>query len=418
MLIKNCKIVSSDGVVEADILIEGEKIVRIGKTLQGDGEVIDAAGSVVIPGVVDAHVHMRDFKEAHKEDFTSGSMAALAGGVTTFLEMPNTSPSITDVSTLGRRIKTGEKGSLADFGTHLGFSDKTDELQGISAPSVKIYLDSLNESVEETLENAFSRYPFLTLHCEDPRIIRRNMEFADDARDFLLHADIREAEAETSAVKMATRLSLKHEKRAHICHITLPKTVTLLNKYTTCEITPHHLLLTEKDLRELKGIAKTNPPLRTKLDIHGLWQALKRAKIQVIASDHAPHTLEEKERDVLSCPSGIPNLEVMLRLMLDIVNRGTLQLTDIVRMMCENPARIFRVKNKGFIKTGADADLVILDMDAESKIDSSEFYSKATYSPFDGRKTKGGVKTVILRGKVAYEDRVFPIKPGYGRYLY
>ncbi|RMF91679.1 MAG: hypothetical protein D6733_00540, partial [Methanobacteriota archaeon] len=337
---------------------------------------------------------------------------------TTYLEMPNTSPAIKDEDTLRRRVELGLKRSVADFGIHLGLSDRWDDLAGVAAPSMKVYMDSLREPLEGSLEKAFTAYPRLTVHCEDPRVIRRNREFAEDTGDFLLHADIREPEAETTAVKMAARLAAKHRKHIHICHVTLPKSLGFLNRHTTCEVTPHHLLLTEKDLREQKGIAKTNPPLRTKLDVHGLWQAVKSGKVDVIASDHAPHTLEEKQLDVLSCPSGIPNLEVMLRLMLDIVNRGALGLTDLARMMCENPARIFNVRGKGFIKPGCDADLLILDMKSESKIDPAGFYSKARYSPFEGRRTRGSVKRVMLRGKSVCEDGEVTVKPGYGRYLY
>jgi dihydroorotase len=418
MLIKNCTIANSRNLSEGDILIEGEKIVKIGRDLKDAGEVINAHRNVVMPGVVDAHVHVRDFDEAAKEDFTTASMAALAGGVTTFLEMPNTQPRIDNLKTLERRILTGEKGSLVDFGTHVGFSKELDGLKGANFPSMKIYMDRLDEDVEEVLQKVFlSPFP-LSVHCEDPTIISRNLRFAKDTGDFLLHADIREKEAEKRAVEIITDLALKLKKLVHICHITLPKSIRLLNQYTTCEVTPHHLLLTEKDLREQRGIAMTNPPLRSKLDVYGLWRAVKEGRVQMIASDHAPHLLEEKKQDVLNCPSGIPNLEVMLRLMLNLVNRGAIKLPDIVRMMCENPARIFNVRDKGFIRPGADADLLILDMDATSKIEPTKFHSKAKYSPFAGRTTIGDVDTVILRGKVALRHKEFHVGPGFGKCLY
>jgi dihydroorotase len=416
MLIKNCKVLSSLGVREGDILIEGEKILKVGRGLKGAGEVIDTKGMVVMPGVVDAHVHVRDFNERLKEDFTSASTAALAGGVTTFLEMPNTSPEINNLEILRARIKAGEKHCLIDFGTHIGFPNQLEKLNELDVPSVKIYMERF-ESPEAALASANLLNTLISLHCEDPRIITRNVRFASDEGDFLLHGDIREKKAETGAVKIAADFAAKHRKRVHICHVTLPKSVSLLNRFTTSEVTPHHMLLTEKDVRKFGGVAKTNPPLRTKLDVYRLWQAVKRGRISIIASDHAPHTLEEKGQNVLLCPPGIPNLEVTLRLMLDVVNRGALKLTDLARMMCENPARIFNLKNKGFIKPGLDADLLILDLKRESKIDPAKFYSKARYSPFEGRKTTGDVKTVILRGKKAFEEEVY-LKPGQGRYLY
>jgi dihydroorotase len=418
MLLKNCKIVNSLNVNEGDILIEGEKIVKIGRGLKSEGNVLDVKGKIVMPGVVDAHVHVRDFKEARKEDFTSASQAALAGGITTFLEMPNTTPRIDNPKTLEKRVETGEKRSLVDFGTHVEFSEEIGRIGGIKFPSAKIYMDQLKEDFEKSLHKAFTTSIPLSFHCEDPRIISRNLRFAKDTGDFLLHGDIREKEAETRAVEIVSRLASKYKKLVHICHLTLPKSIRLLNKFTTAEVTPHHILLTEKDLRDKKGIAKTNPPLRSKLDVYGVWKALKRGRISVIASDHAPHLLKDKKKDVLSSPSGIPNLEVMLRLMLDLVNRGAIKLPDLVRMMCENPSKIFRVENKGFIRPGADADLLTLDMEAESTIDPSEFYSKAKYSPFAGRKTIGNVEKVISRGKISYSKGEFIVDPGYGKYLY
>jgi dihydroorotase len=418
MLIKNCKIVNASNVKDGDILIEDSRVVAVGKGLKSDGEVIDAKRNIVMPGIVDAHVHLRDFKEARKEDFTSSSRAALAGGVTTFLEMPNTSPEINDLKTLKKRIELGEKKSLVDFGIHVGFSNKLNSFKDVELPSVKVYMDRLSEDIENVLNRAFTSPFSLSIHCEDARIINRNEKFAKDTGDFLLHGDIREKEAETSAVEITQRFASKFNKPVHLCHLTLPKSINLKNQYTTCEVTPHHILLTEKDLREHGGIAKTNPPLRSKLDVYGLWKAVKEGKVDIIASDHAPHLLDEKKEDVLNCPSGIPNLDVMLRLMLDLVNRGAIKLPDLVRMMCENPGRIFNVRRKGVIQPGADADILILDMDAESEIDPDDFYSKAKYSPFSGRKTIGDVKTVIQRGEVAYEEGEFFVKPGYGRYLY
>ncbi len=418
MLIKNARITSSRGLVEADILIEDEKIIRIAKNLKTGEDVLNAKGLIVMPGVVDAHVHVRDFNEAKKEDFTSASRAALSGGVTTFLEMPNTNPSIDSLDVLKKRINLGERKSLVDFGIHMGCPEDVLIPSGMDLPSVKLYMDKLGADVESFMKKVFMLpYP-LSLHCEDPRIIKRNEGFAAVGSDFLIHADIRENEAETLAVEMVSRLAFELKKKIHICHVTLAKSVSLVNKFMTCEVTPHHLLITEKDLRELKGIAKTNPPVRSKLDVYGLWNAVKAGRVHVIASDHAPHLLDEKMQDPFDCPSGIPNLDVMLRLMLDLVNRKALRLQDLVRMMCENPSRIFNVRGKGFLRPGAFADILLVDMKAHSKIDTSSFHSKAKYSPFAGRKTVGNVKTVVLRGRVAFEDGEFIVSPGYGRYLY
>jgi len=418
MLIKNCRIVSSKGVVEGSILVENGRIKRVARALSYDGRVIDARGRLVMPGIVDAHVHVRDWEEAGKEDYISASMAALAGGVTAFLEMPNTSPPVNTLARLRERIRLGERRSMVDFGIHFGFTPGLPPPKGLEAPSVKVYMDAMSQRLLEELEPAFTSSALLSLHCEDPRIIRRNQASAPRLEGPLAHALIRERKAEIEAVKTALQLAEKHGRRVHICHVTLPESVELLGSLATCEATPHHLLLTEEELKALGGLAKTNPPLRSRRDMEALWKALQKGRIDVIASDHAPHARQEKTGDALSAPSGIPNLEVMLRLMLHQVNRGLLSLEDVARMMCENPARIFGVRGKGFIKPGADADLLILDMKAEKVIKPEEFYSKAKYSPFAGWRTKGCAKTVLLRGELAFEDGELHARPGQGSYLY
>jgi dihydroorotase len=417
MLLKNCKIIGPAERVSGDILIEGEKIVKIGKNLRGD-ESIDVKGRPVIPGIVDVHVHMRDFKGSNKEDFYSGSRAALAGGVTTFIDMPNSNPPVVDAKTFKTRIEEAKRKSVADFGINFGITqDNLQEFDSISPTACKIYLDgTLGKLDDETIENTIKKCIVPAFHAEDAETIERNTKYITDG-DFLLHGQIREPRAEEIAVKKVADMATKLEKRVHICHISSRKALVHLNNYTTSEATPHHLLLTETDLKEKKGIAKTNPPLRSHLDLRSLWDALKSGRINIIASDHAPHKESEKEAGALEAPSGIPNLDVMSRLFLTLVNKGTLSLFDMVRLMCSNPTKIFGIGHKGEIAVGKDADILILDMDEKGKIDASEFYSKAKYSPFDGWKTQGLVDTVILRGEVAYEDGDFNIKKGHGKMI-
>lgn len=418
MLIKNCKIISPKGLVSGDILIENGRIKEIKKNIdKRDEEVVNARGKPVIPGLVDAHTHMRDFKEKQKEDFISGTKAALAGGITTIIDMPNTNPPITTAETFNRRIKTANTSSLIDFDINFGISDNMGEIDKVKPASYKIYMDGALGDVSKILEHAFERCNQISVHAEDSKTISRNTAYVKDRDDFLSHADIREPKAEIDAIKRACELAERYKTKTHICHISSRKSLGYLNSYTTSEVTPHHLFLTEGYLRKFKGYAKTNPPLRTKRDLYALWEALKNGKIDIVASDHAPHTTEEKEGDVFECPSGIPNLDVMLRLMLTIVERGTISLMDIARLMSENPARIFRIKNKGAIEVGKDADLVILDLKKEGKIDPGEFYSKAKYSPFEEWRTTGDVDTVILRGEIAFKDNDFWVKKGYGEYV-
>lgn len=371
-----------------------------------------------MPGIVDVHVHMRDFKESSKEDFYSGSRAALANGITTYVDMPNSNPPVIDSKTFKLRAQEANRKSLADFGINFGVtSDNSKEIGEISPTACKVYMDgALGQIDDATIENTIKTCKIAAFHAEDANTIKRNRGYIKDG-DFLAHCQIREPRAEEIAVKKVANIAQKLEKRVHICHISCRKALPHLNNFTTSEVTPHHLLLTDTDLKEKKGIAKTNPPLRSHLDLRSLWGALRNGRINIIASDHAPHSEQEKEAGALEAPPGIPNLDVMSRLFLSLVNKGTLTPPDMVRLMCTNPARIFGIEQKGEIAVGKDADILILDMDEKGKIDPSEFYSKAKYSPFEGWKTKGSVDTVILRGEVAYVDGDFNIKKGFGKMI-
>lgn len=387
MLVKNCRLVTSREIIPADVLIEGEKIAGIGRGLKS-GEVIDAKNKFVIPGLVDVHVHMRDFEQSYKEDFFSGSSAALAGGVTTFVDMPNSSPPVIDSKTFQRRIEAASKKSLVDFGLNFGITaGNLEESKKVAPVACKIYMSgALGEIKEKTLAQAIKE-------CR-----------------VAVHAETNtsgEPKAEEEAVRKVCSLAARFKKHAHICHITLRNSLNHLNEYTTCEVTPHHLLLTEE-------IARVNPPLRTPADTRALWAALKSGRINIVASDHAPHQASEKEEDALA---GIPNLDVMLRLFLTLVNERKITIQELVRWTCENPTKIFRIKNKGEIKVGKDADLVILNMDEKSKIDVDEFYSKAKYSPFEGQTIVGAVDRVILRGKLAFEEGDILVERGSGRLI-
>jgi len=410
------------GVATADILVEGETVKEVKKDIPARGEeVLNLKGAVVIPGLVDCHVHMRDFQEKKKETFRTGSRAALAGGVTAFLDMPNTDPPVVDGDTFARRVEAASKQSFCDFGINYGLTGESLGRMGRARPAaVKVYMDgSLGPVDRETMKSALESGHRVAFHAEDGEMLRRNLEYLrkEEGDDFLIHGDLREPKAELSAVKTVCELSLETGRPAHVCHVSYRKSLALLGELQTFEVTPHHLLLTETQLREMKGFAKTNPPLRSPLDVQALWGALKAGRVPVIASDHAPHTLSEKEAGPLEAPSGIPGLDTMLRLLLTLVSKRTLSLHDVVRMAAENPAAIFGLKSKGRLAPGMDADILVLDMKEEGRIDVDEFHSKARYSPFDGWKTVGAVRSVFLRGRLAYDDGDFLVRPGYGRFI-
>lgn len=395
MLIKNCKIFSPTDYIHGDILVHGEKIARVARSLKARGEdVVNVRGRQVIPGLVDPHVHLRDFREKHKEDVVSGTRAALAGGVTSLLEMPNTQPSITSSSQLQRRERLLKRKACCDFATRLGIAGGWG---GEGSALAKIYLDgTLGEVSDGLLERAVKKLSSLAVHAESGEVIMRGRE------RFREHAKVRAPEAEISAVKKVAMTAEKYKKKVHLCHLSTAKALDFLNEHTSSEVTPHHLFLNTKHARALGGLATTNPPLRSVKDNSALWKALRDGRVDMLASDHAPHRLEEKEGE--QPPPGVPNLEVSLKLLLTMVKRGTISLSQVVRWCSCNPARAFGLEQKGSIEPGKHADLVVVDMKKEGKIEPEHFYSKAKYSPFDGWRYMGDVSMVFLRGKKAFED--------------
>jgi len=423
MLIKNCKLVTPTGLTAADIAIEGGKIKKIGKALKGEA-VLDAKGAPVLPGLIDAHVHLRDFEENEKEDLTSGTEAALAGGITSVMEMPNTRPAITDRRTYRRRLTLASKKCLVDFGTAFGVTPgnlrEVEAVRELKQPptAYKLYMDgTLGDFGDAELSEAFKRCGQLSIHAEDAGIIKRNLEYLGEKDDFLAYAHLREPLAEKLAIQKAGALAAEHGTKVHVCHISSKKGLSALDGRMTCEVTPHHLFLTESALRRYRGIAKTNPPVRIFPDIKALWDGLRGGRINMLVSDHAPHTAEEKEGGVFEAPPGIASLEVTLKLMLTQVNKGMLSLQRLMELMCHGPAKVYSLANKGRMEVGMDADLVILDMDKEERIDASASRSKAKFSPFDGWKTKGGVDRVILRGNLAFDRGEILAYEGYGKPL-
>ncbi len=410
MLLRNCKIVTPKRQFLADILVEEGKIADIGLDLRGK-EVIDIKGRPVIPGMVDIHVHMRDFQQSYKEDFVTGSEAALAGGVTTFIDMPNTVPPITDERTLERRLRDADAKSHADFGVNFGITPSNLEAAiGAQPNGYKVYMDGTLGAIEnEHLEKAFSGIQgLLAFHAEDGSLIAK-----EPIEEFSDHARVRGPQVELSAVEKLCSLAERYRKRIHICHVSLAESLNHLNEYTTCEVTPHHLFLDERYLDEMEGFAKTNPPLRKASEPKALLLALKAGRIDVVASDHAPHSASEKEAGPNEAPSGVPNLEVTLRLLLDLVNRGVITLNRLVEVACENPARIYGLR-KGKLEIGYDVDLLVLDLQKRGRIEGDEFRSKARYTPFEGRKVVGDIDLAFLRGEIAYEEGDIAIPRGFG----
>ncbi len=422
LLIKNCKVLVGNDFLERNILVGDDgKIKRIAVAAELDSadEVLDAAGNFALPGLIDVHVHCREPGMTQKEDFLTASRAAAAGGVTTILDMPNSKPATTTVALLEEKRKLAAAKCLVNYGFHFGATaENIDEIKKAkNIASVKVYMGSstgdLLVTQEDVLDNIFGSGKTITAHAESEEIIRantdifRNAEIKDVAE---FHLMIRSNDAAEKEIARAAEIAKRNKARLHICHMSTKEEVAIIaaakkeNKILSCEATPHHLFLTVESAKELGNYAKVNPPLRRKEDAAALWDAISKGIIDCIATDHAPHTREEKEQDYWNAPSGMPGLQTMLPLLLDAVNKGILSLQQMVKLTAENPAALFRIRGKGKIAVGMDADITIVDMHKEKTIKNEDMLSKCGWTPFNGWKVKGAVAATLVNGAVVYSD--------------
>ena len=385
-LLKNCKILEDGKLVEMHILLEDHKIAYISDEIITADEVIDVKRNIVIPGLIDSHVHFREPGLTHKEDFLSGSIAAAKGGVTTILDMPNTIPPTTTMQNLEEKRKLAKK-SIVNYGFHFGSTEQNLEeiRKAKNIASVKIFMNvsTGNLKIEELaiVEKIMSAATLCTIHAEQENL--------------------------TKAIQIASRLN----KKFYACHISTEdeiKEIRKNKKYVYCEVTPHHLFLTEKDKERLGKLAEVKPSLKTEKDQEALWKALQSGIIDVIATDHAPHLKEEKLNEDRS---GLPGIETMLPLLLDAVNKNKLTLQQLIDLTSKNPAKIFRIRNKGLLKEGFDADLTIIDMNLEKEVKADHLFSKSKWSPFEGKVLKGWPITTIVNGNIVYDNNnIYEIK--------
>jgi dihydroorotase len=407
----NCKL--ELGIGKVCLGIKKGKIVSIKRSPASAHETLDLRGKLVLPGLIDSHVHFRDPGLTYKEDFRSGSTAAAAGGFTTVLDMPNNIPPTSTPQAFLKKRKIAEKKSLVDFGLHAGVVDPHDIglLAELRPVSFKIFMDLVDttflQEASVNLSGCDLELP-LSLHPEDPTTVHhytRTMKKEGDQTS--LYAQARPPEAEDIAVAQAIAISKKMKQKIHLCHLSTIKSYQMTKNAqnnglpVSFEVTPHHLFLDASYLERWGNLAKTNPPLRDHEHKLGITEL---AGIDIIATDHAPHTLEEKNQDVWNAPPGVPGLETALPLLLTLVNQGKLSLNHLKRILCENPARIFNIPHKGFLKEGMDADLVVVDLAQEGVINSDKFHSKAKYSPFEGFKVQGMPVMTLVRGNVVMEE--------------
>lgn len=416
LILKNCRTVDNDII---NILIENEKIVKISKELlnsdKTSDKIIDIKENIVIPGLIDPHVHLRDPGLTHKEDWISGSQSAAHGGYTTIIDMPNTSPLTDTLKAFKEKKEKALKKSYVDFGLHAGVKTKKDveEILTENPASYKIFMDLHdNEELFEMFKFVSKTNKPLSLHCEDKSLVEYNTKTLSENHEndykTITYSYARSALAELIAVNRAIEYSKILNLQIHLCHISTRQTLELIREARekikiSIEATPHHLFL-DNSIYKTYGIkAKTNPPLRDKnynINIKDLYE------FDSIGTDHAPHTLEEKEKNTWSSAAGIPGLEITLPLLLTEVNNNRLNLKEIVRLTSENPAKIFNIPNKGSINEGYDADITVLNMKKEGTIDIDTFYTKGKYTPFEDRKYIGKNIMTINRGKIICENDV------------
>ncbi|MBN2122140.1 dihydroorotase family protein [Candidatus Micrarchaeota archaeon] len=396
MIIKNARFYQNGKLANKDIQIEGGSISAIG-SFKGKG--IDASGLFVFPGLIDPHVHLRDPGLTQKEDFHSGTRAALRGGFTTVLDMPNTIPPTTTKKALLEKRKIAGKKAVCDYGLHFGATkDNFSEVEAAKPPSLKLYMGESTGSLQvgsyAAMEKHFSTFPKdkpIILHAEDADTIK-SMEAAGLGRGPM---------AERIAVLKANEAAQKAKRVIYFAHTTTAEAASLAKsrRDSLVEVSPHHLFLsTDKDLRYLRRRSNVYPPLRTEAQRTALWKMLPR--VDTVGSDHAPHTLEDKAAGA----AGFPGLETSLSLFLDAYNKSILPLPWIVERMAQNPARIFNLKKKGQIAKGFDADFTLVDLREEWTVRGRDLESRCGWTPFEGFRLKGRVKKVILRGNLVVDD--------------
>jgi dihydroorotase len=429
LLIRGAQVVTPSGISRADVLVEDETIRAVGEGLEvpAGTEVLDAGGLHLMPGIIDPQVHFREPGNTHKEDLESGSRAAAAGGVTAFLDMPNTNPPATTARALREKYALAGTKCHVDFGFFIGATpDNLDELNSIpEACGIKVFMGSstgtLLVSERPDLERIFGNgRKLIAVHAEDDAMIKANKERMSDKATLQDHPFIRSPEAAMKATTLAVELSKKYNRRLHVLHLTTEEEADFLRRekvegLISVEVCPQHFLLTAPEIYEKLGTyAQMNPPLREARHGKALWKALKDGVIDCTATDHAPHTREEKDKGYPHAPAGMPGVETLFPLMLSRALEGQCTLQDLTRWMSEAPARLYGMVNKGSIAPGCDADFVLVDTASNHVVRNGQLQARVNWSPYDGWTLKGQPKITIVRGRIVHREGRFN-EPGWGR---
>lgn len=417
-LIKNAQVVLPGEVSQLDVVIEGHKIADVGPAVQlAVDETLDAAGLTLMPGVIDDQVHFREPGLTHKEDLEHASRACAKGGVTTFLEMPNTNPNTITVERLHEKLELASGKCRVNYGFYIGATpDNVAELKAAErTPGIKIFIGSSTGNLlvdeQEALERIFAETTLpLTAHCEDETTVRANAERLAGTTDVHDHSRIRDHQAALIATKRAIDLAKRHHHRFHVLHVSTGAETELTADHgglITGEACPHHLLFNTGDYDRLGKLIQMNPSLKHAEDNEQIWQALLDGRLQVIATDHAPHLMEEKRQPYPQSPSGLPAVENSLALMLNEVSRGRCTLSQVVHWMCDAPARVWDIVDKGRIAPGYDADLVLVDLNKTAEVRNEDQLTKCGWSPWHGESLTGWpVRTWVMGQQVFCNGQV------------
>lgn len=412
-VIEGAQVVFPEGTRQATVVVDEGKIVDIDPSSVDAVDVrVEGHGLHLIPGVIDDQVHFREPGLTQKEDLHHATRACAKGGVTTFLEMPNTSPETITVERLHEKLALADRQCLVNYGFYIGATtDNVAELKAAQrTPGIKIFIGSStgNLLVDEqaALEQIFAESSLpITAHCEDETTVRANAEKYSGSTDIRDHSKIRDHKAAFIATQRALDLAYRHKHRFHVLHVSTAGEVPLIRDHRqliTAEVCPHHLFFNVDDYDRLGSLVKMNPSIKNAEDNQGLWQALLDGDIQVVATDHAPHTLEEKQQPFPQCPSGLPAVENSLALMLNRVNQGACTLDQVVHWMCDAPARVWDIVDKGRIQVGYDADLTLVDLSLEQTIQNEGQQTKCRWSPWAGETLKGWAVRTWVRGQEVY----------------
>jgi len=428
ILIKNICIVNEGKSFKGNVVIEKDIIKDIVSDYQIFRDenfdlVIDGENKILIPGIIDTHVHFREPGLTYKGNIYTESRAALAGGITSFFDMPNTIPPAISMKEIENKINIAKNKSFINYAFYIGATDNN--LEEICAadysiiPGIKIFLGSstgnLKISNEKVIEKIFSlKNIHILAHCEDDSVINKNLNFfknkySDDLFPYV-HKLIRSEEACVKSTIHAINLAKKYNSMLHILHVSTAKEVSIIEKeklrndFLTAEACIPHIYFTDKDYESLGNKIKCNPSIKTDIDRNSIIDGLKKGIVDTIATDHAPHTLAEKELPYLSAPSGIPSIQFSLLLMLEMVHQKIFTLEEIVEKMAHNPSRIFGIKNRGFIRKGYFADLVIIDFNKKHSFKESDILSLCKWSPFAGHIFSSSIEYTFVNGTILYDN--------------